>query len=1141
MSIDSSVPEGTEAVKTNILEMLNVPVLTEAVPTKVDSVDADAARKEIVDRFDKANARLAAAARELARLSPSPDFELESKSGQASHEVSRYFPGLFGTGTLTGKDAKRFEAARSKAIANLVKLEAFAIEAETKANSKFEGALTSANKEIEDFKTQKNDEIKELDEQWDEKKSERGKLRVKSFKDTVENISTNTRSFYEGKVKELTTLKNSKKGLNVEQTKQLAIAESNIRTVGQFETLTQEIEDAKQMKDEAEEKLKLDLKAKLGELEELKRNQVIEWSNPKAIVYGTALDSTQLNAKLTCGDGILQYSGAKGETLEGRFLDAGDGQILRVVAKGTDKFKTSAPKEVTIDVKKADQAITWNEPGEITYGTKLSATQLSATVTTDPPMPDKYAAMAKKLKYFEAGTEVAIDSVLDAGDHTLTAKMAVENANFNPAAEKSVKIKVNQAKREIAWPNPIPAEITYGTKLSTTQLSATVTTDPPLTNLYVELTKVLKYVDAEGKEVKVGAILDVGDHTLTVKTVENKNFAAATDKSATFKIAPAEREIGSSKLKPIECVVTAADMNQLKAKVKFIKGGGELEYFVNGVKLAVDTVLKAGDGQPLRAVATPSTNYKETPPLEVDIDVTKQNPVITWKEPKPLVAPATLTKTQLNAVRVKGDQALAYNLKENDVLNVGTFFLTATHAESEKFERGTKTVRLMVYANAAQGKGFEDMRSGSAWDTTTLSTDEIALLSDWNNDKNGMKAKAKELMGSLKEMSGPELKAYMNSLVTDPSKMVDETVTNPSKACPNLLWALPDGMQVRYKPNGDVFCPDPMFCIEARTSPACSQNSSDVAFKVTVDGVAASKGPAQNKATTLPHYEVQSYNSGTCGATHLMCAPKVDQPIEWRIPKDLRYGAIVSEDWAKLPRDGGARTFDPPAGTELNPGDGQDLKITTAETDKYKLTTVETTIDVNQAKQVIAWENPAEITYPTPLSAEQLKATVTTDPESAAGIVAGTLDTLQKALEYVNDKGEKLDGMILDAGEGQNLKVVAPGTMYFEANEKIVTINVKQAEQVIAWANPNPAEITESTPLSKVQLNATVTTNPPMPSEYAELSKSIKYFDEEGAEVKEGTVLKAGEHTLTAKTPTDHKNFKAAPEKTVKINVKQLD
>jgi hypothetical protein len=81
-----------------------------------------------------------------------------------------------------------------------------------------------------------------------------------------------------------------------------------------------------------------------------KAEQVISWSNPSAITYGTALSATQLNASRTTGDGSLTYSPAAGTV-----LDAGT-HTLSVTAAATDNYNAKTAT-VSLTVNKADATI----------------------------------------------------------------------------------------------------------------------------------------------------------------------------------------------------------------------------------------------------------------------------------------------------------------------------------------------------------------------------------------------------------------------------------------------------------------------------------------------------------------------------------------------------------------------------------------------------------------------------------------------------------------------------------------------------------------------------------------------------------------------------------------------------------------
>src|SRR5439155_16279301 len=135
----------------------------------------------------------------------------------------------------------------------------------------------------------------------------------------------------------------------------------------------------------------------------------------------------------------------------GTVLDAGSHE-LSVTLTPTDANYTTATKTVTIDVLKATPTITWPAPADVAYGTALTATQLNAT-----------ASAPGTLAYTPAA-----GTMLDAGTHALSVTITPPDATNYTSATKTVTINVLKATPTITW--PVPADITYGTALSATQL-----------------------------------------------------------------------------------------------------------------------------------------------------------------------------------------------------------------------------------------------------------------------------------------------------------------------------------------------------------------------------------------------------------------------------------------------------------------------------------------------------------------------------------------------------------------------------------------------------------------------------------------------------------------------------------------------
>jgi hypothetical protein len=174
----------------------------------------------------------------------------------------------------------------------------------------------------------------------------------------------------------------------------------------------------------------------------------ISWTAPSPINYPIALSPLQLDATASV-PGTLAYSPAAGQV-----LTVGS-WTLSVTFSPTDNLDyTTATTSVPITVNPGTVSITWNNPADITYGTALSSTQLNAT-----------ASVAGTFAYNPpAGT------ILGAGaTQPLVALFTPTDPNYS-SNSATVYINVNKAAPIIVWQNP--ADITYGTALSTTQLNA---------------------------------------------------------------------------------------------------------------------------------------------------------------------------------------------------------------------------------------------------------------------------------------------------------------------------------------------------------------------------------------------------------------------------------------------------------------------------------------------------------------------------------------------------------------------------------------------------------------------------------------------------------------------------------------------
>jgi hypothetical protein len=180
---------------------------------------------------------------------------------------------------------------------------------------------------------------------------------------------------------------------------------------------------------------------------------VITWATPAAITYGTVLSAAQLDATASV-PGSFAYTPAAGS------IPTAGTDTLSVTFTPTDTANyTTASKTVQLIVNQATPVITWANPASIVYGTALSATQLNAT-----------ASVPGTLVYTPAAGSIPV-----AGTDTLSVTFTPTDTNDYTGVTKTVQIVVSQATPVITWANP--ANIIYGTALSSNQLDATASVD----------------------------------------------------------------------------------------------------------------------------------------------------------------------------------------------------------------------------------------------------------------------------------------------------------------------------------------------------------------------------------------------------------------------------------------------------------------------------------------------------------------------------------------------------------------------------------------------------------------------------------------------------------------------------------------
>jgi hypothetical protein len=220
----------------------------------------------------------------------------------------------------------------------------------------------------------------------------------------------------------------------------------------------------------------------------------ITWSNPADITYGTALSSAQLNATASV-PGTFTYT-----PVAGTILGVGSNQLFSVSFTPADPTDyTTASATAHINVLMAQPSFSQLTPSQsISFGQTTNVSGKLATTSAIPPGGQvsisigsaSVTATISPGGSFSATIDTRTLGVLST-PYTITYTYAGD-ANFQSASDASTTLTVNRATPTLNWPNP--ADIAYGTALSSTQLAATASIAGSFT-----------YTPAAGTVLKAGA------------------------------------------------------------------------------------------------------------------------------------------------------------------------------------------------------------------------------------------------------------------------------------------------------------------------------------------------------------------------------------------------------------------------------------------------------------------------------------------------------------------------------------------------------------------------------------------------------------------------------------------------------------
>jgi hypothetical protein len=587
----------------------------------------------------------------------------------------------------------------------------------------------------------------------------------------------------------------------------------------------------------------------------------IDWTPLPSVEYGTELTVTLLKGSATGEGGELRLEFPKGPLAVGQ-----GGPNVCIVAPGKEGVTLEARETATIAVTPAPRSITFKAPAApILIGTALTPELFEAKPSAGPgsvaiSQPAGGLAAAE-------GKQTAVLTLAAAG-------------NYGPATE-NVPIEVILPEREVDW--SLPPSIVFGTELTVAGVSGVAPGegDPPR----LEFPNGPLQVGQAGPNLRIVAPGKPGVSRDGVKTATVPVTPAP--RTVTYKSLPKSRPIRLGETLTPELFAAAVSAGTGTVVVAEPAGGNVTARGALDIKL-----------QP-----QPDPNYADTPVI-IKVDVVQGQPEITWPSPASVVKGVTIGPTQLNATI--NPPTLAGSIRYTMVVNqkqgaasgqvmngAGQFFIKARFPGNDDYRPVEKEVRLTVTESAAAKMGADAMAPGQVDANWHKPTDagSTQKLQDWDDDAGGMQTQAKEVMASIQNMTEREIIKYCNKLKGVKKKSQGGTY-------PNELWLLPNGLQLRLKPDGDKHKPSKQFCIEAVKGSNFSDDLNDIAFKVTASGEPAPKHPGELRipggGTTAQRAD---FVAGASGATHLKCQPMQPNQITWGLAPnaEIKRGADISD------------------------------------------------------------------------------------------------------------------------------------------------------------------------------------------------------------------------------------------------------
>jgi hypothetical protein len=408
----------------------------------------------------------------------------------------------------------------------------------------------------------------------------------------------------------------------------------------------------------------------------VKTTPKITWANPAAIAYGTALTTTQLNARANV-PGQFAYTPPVGSR-----LPLGT-QSLSVTFTPLDTITyATVQKSVSLVVVMANQIITFPAPPSLLYGD--ADVDLAATASSE--LTVSYATSNPAVASIVDGNRL---HVVGAGSVKITASQPGD-ANWKPALAVARTLVIGKKPQTITYPT------LTGHAMGDADFSPGATASSGLAVTYASSAPAVATIVA-GQIHLVGK----GTAVITASQIGSANWAAAPPLKQTLVVA-----IGSQ-------IITFASLpNKGVGDVDFAPGatassGLTVSYVSSNSKVATIVAGKihvVGEGSStITAKQAGNASWTAAPDAAQTFTVGgKAAPVITWANPAAISYGKPLTATQLNAkANVPG--TFAYSPASGAQLPVGQQSLSVTFTPNDqvKYNTAQKSVALTVNKTAA--------------------------------------------------------------------------------------------------------------------------------------------------------------------------------------------------------------------------------------------------------------------------------------------------------------------------------------------------------------------------------------------------------------------------------------------------------